>query len=89
MRKRALFLLIVMAVSSLLLITGCRPAVPTTLTQAPALTHPDDVRFKNCNACHLRDLKEATPFPHFGGRGYEFTNGECMVIGCHPPQTSP
>jgi hypothetical protein len=86
--SKIVYALIIGSIVIIALLAGCAAAPPTSPTVAPPLSHPIDLLYQNCNACHLHDEMTATPFPHFGSQGFEFTNSECTAPGCHPLQPS-
>ena len=60
-----------------------RLPVKTGVPIAPAVGHPIDVRYENCNACHVQDQLDAKPLPHLG---LNYTNAQCTQKGCHAVQ---
>jgi len=96
MKKKLLILLAITLVVILPVVSGCGRTAPTGVTTVPGpkVPHVVDVRFENCNACHVADQLSATkPLPHTG-MGY--TNKDCISAACHaltigattPPPTS-
>jgi hypothetical protein len=62
---------------------ACGRTTTTGSTSLPAdkVPHAVDVRFENCNACHVADqLNAKKPFDHVA---LEYTNQNCTSIVCH------
>jgi hypothetical protein len=79
--NKKLLILLAIAVVAIPMAASCgRTKVVTGVPIAPAVPHPTDVRFADCNACHAVDQIAAKPLPHVG-MGY--TNADCTKKGCH------
>jgi hypothetical protein len=83
--NKKLLILLALALVVVLSVTACgRTTTMGEITPlAPQVAHPIDVRFENCNACHVADQLAAKPLPHTG-MGY--TNADCTMVGCHAAQ---
>lgn len=79
MNKKLLILLATIVVI-LPLVSACGRTAVTGKPIAQPVPHAIDVRFENCNACHVADQLNAKPLPH-AGMGY--TNADCTKAGCH------
>jgi hypothetical protein len=83
--KNKILVTIVALIIALPLIGGCGRVSPSVGVVAPAMGHPDDIRFENCLACHVGDQLDAKPLPH---TGMGFTNNDCVKAGCHKLQSA-
>ncbi len=96
MNKKLLILLaLILVVVPAAAACGRTTARGNTSLPADKIPHAVDVRFANCNACHVADQLAATkPLPHVG---MNYTNKDCISAACHavatgatttPPPTS-
>ena len=86
--NKKLLILLAIAIMALPLASACGRIAATGITTLPApkIPHPVDVRFANCNACHVADqLKATKPLPHSGIINYD--NKSCISLACHQPST--
>ena len=78
MKKTAMLLTFLLITASVTL-AGCGRLDPNPDTPMPrVVSHPLDVRFDNCNVCHVNDQLSVTTIDHS-----DFTNGSCTMTGCH------
>lgn len=93
--NKKLLILIAIALMLIPAASACGRTTTTGSTKIPAdkVPHAVDVRFENCNACHVADQLAATkPLPH---TGMNYTNASCISVACHqlesgilPPPTT-
>ena len=92
--NKKLLILLATVVILLPIVSACGRTAPTGKPLAQPVPHAIDVRFENCNACHVNDQLNAKPLPH---KGMGYTNADCTKPGCHaastttttPPVTTP
>ncbi len=91
MKKTAILLTLLLVVSSFAM-AGCGRVYtePNTGSMPRVVPHDLDVRFENCDVCHVTDQLSVTSISHAS-----FTNDMCTIDGCHgeltytEPSTSP
>ena len=86
--NKKLLILLAIAIVVIPLATACGRTAATGVTTLPApkIPHPIDVRYENCNACHVADQLSANkPLPH---TGMNYTNKDCISLACHEPETT-
>lgn len=76
--KKLAVLLTILLVAISFAIAGCGRLEPNTGALPRVVPHALDVRFENCNVCHVGDQLSVTSIPH-----NDFTNDTCTQIGCH------
>ncbi|RJO60455.1 MAG: hypothetical protein C4542_09160 [Dehalococcoidia bacterium] len=91
--NKKLLILLAIALVVIPVASACGRTAPTGITTLPApkVPHVVDVRFENCNACHVTNQLRATfPLLHAGEQvvlgktvSVYYTNKDCISAACH------
>ncbi|MCL2706960.1 MAG: hypothetical protein FWE97_02170 [Dehalococcoidia bacterium] len=85
--NKKLLIIIAILIVTLPVIAGCTLRTSKEpQSMPPDIPHPaDDVRFRNCLACHANDMLRAkAPLDHVA---FKYTNTECSdMVVCHAKQ---
>jgi hypothetical protein len=91
--NKKLLILLAFALVVIPVASACGRTAPTGITTLPApkVPHVVDVRFENCNVCHVADqLKANVPLPHATKQvvlgktvSIYYPNKDCISAACH------